>query len=248
MSEMSVTQKLPGEAPAKSAAGPVPRASGGFDVRDAELRDLPGMVACHRATFVGQLMSELGPRWLRGLYRYYIEHPDGLSLVAVNADGRVLGFCVGGEPNIRQPYLYAALFRYAPLIAVRACTNPIVRARVVGTLTRPFRRAEIDPHAAARDTNGPHRTPQAEAQHRGARLGTLLSIGVMPEARGGGVASALIEAFARAAAQRGFGYLELGVYADNDRAIAFYRKHGWEKLNEAGGSAHFGLDLAPLRA
>jgi GNAT superfamily N-acetyltransferase len=55
----------------------------------------------------------------------------------------------------------------------------------------------------------------------------LESIFVVPEHRGGGVGAALVAEFARWAAGRGAGELTVTAYAANERAIAFYRRHGF---------------------
>lgn len=68
---------------------------------------------------------------------------------------------------------------------------------------------------------------------------------------GGGMGRALMTAVLAATA--GFERLLLGVYAGNDRAIAFYRKHGFEPIGErrfdVGGTLYDDLVLAkPLAA
>jgi ribosomal protein S18 acetylase RimI-like enzyme len=220
----------PAPAPAQEQSpAPAPRP------RTATERDLAGIVACHMAAFPGQLMRELGPTWLAGLYRHYLRHPQGLSLVTEQS-GRVLGFCVGGHPHIRAEFVKTAPLRYAHVILGRVFVSPVVRQRALGTFATLFQKKQNHPDAQA--------AAHAEAARRGVRLGTLLSIGVLPAARGSDVAGCLIEAFADACAARGYGYLELGVYTSNTRAIAFYQRHGWEKIGECGTSSQFGLNLA----
>lgn len=50
--------------------------------------------------------------------------------------------------------------------------------------------------------------------------------------RGGGLAHALMSAVLRTAADGGAGTLWLGVWEHNARAIAFYRRHGFERVGE----------------
>ena len=52
---------------------------------------------------------------------------------------------------------------------------------------------------------------------------------VRAEARGAGVADRLMASVVDAASERGVVQLELWVYAGNPRAIAFYRRHGFEQ-------------------
>lgn len=207
-----------------------------IEVRAAVVSDLPGIVRCHTTAFPGQPMTELGPRWLAALYRYYLEHPEGIAIVAVNPEQSVVGFVVGGGPDIRAQFIRGARFRFAPVIFWRALTRPVIRRRLMGRLGSCFRRQSHDDSQAAA-----HR----EADQRGVRLGTLLSIAVLPETQGTGAAGRLVAAFCDACRERGFGYLELGVYTNNTRAVAFYHKLGWQEIGQSDDQKFFGFDLGP---
>jgi ribosomal-protein-alanine N-acetyltransferase len=61
----------------------------------------------------------------------------------------------------------------------------------------------------------------------GAGSGHLGNLAVVPEARRGGVASALVADLLAAARERGVGSLTLEVRATNDAAQALYRGHGF---------------------
>lgn len=52
--------------------------------------------------------------------------------------------------------------------------------------------------------------------------------------KGRGVAAPMMAAVAREAGERGADSLWLGVWEHNARAIAFYRKHGFERVGEQG--------------
>lgn len=202
-------------------------------VLPASVEHLPGMTRCHQAAFPGQPMTILGSRWLAALYAYYVNHPAGVALVAVAPDHTVVGLAVGGDPAIRSDFLRTARWRYAPLLLSRVLTSAVIRGRAVRGLAQLLRR-----------TRGPTTTAaEREAGLLGVRLGSLLSIGVLPEARGSGCAGALLTAFAEHCRARGFGYVELSVLANNTRAVAFYEKHGWQRLEHDGLSVHFGLRL-----
>jgi GNAT superfamily N-acetyltransferase len=61
---------------------------------------------------------------------------------------------------------------------------------------------------------------------RGARMGFLEDLFVAPDARGGGIADALIEACAEACRERGMPALEWMTATDNHRAQAVYDRVG----------------------
>ena len=72
------------------------------------------------------------------------------------------------------------------------------------------------------------------------RRAMLLSVYVAPEYRGLGLAEELLEESCRAAqAELGAAVLELGVHEDNERAKAFYLRHGF---GYTGGSRPFPQD------
>lgn len=71
---------------------------------------------------------------------------------------------------------------------------------------------------------------------RGPAEGELLMDGIVvaPEARGGGVGGALIEAMAARAARRGLSAVRLDVVDSNPRARALYARRGFEPGEETG--------------
>ncbi|HEX6027321.1 MAG TPA: GNAT family N-acetyltransferase [Solirubrobacter sp.] len=60
----------------------------------------------------------------------------------------------------------------------------------------------------------------------GARYAELFSLSVAPEARGAGVGTALMDALDEQLATLGIADLSVGVMADNEDALRFYRRRG----------------------
>ncbi len=60
----------------------------------------------------------------------------------------------------------------------------------------------------------------------GARYAALYSLSVAPEARGGGVGTALMDVLDERLDELGIAELSIGVMAGNEDAIRFYRKRG----------------------
>ncbi|MFG1962681.1 GNAT family N-acetyltransferase [Nonomuraea sp. NPDC049028] len=69
----------------------------------------------------------------------------------------------------------------------------------------------------------------------------LISMWVVPEARGRGVGDHLIRAVAAWAVEVGAEVLELAVAPFNDKAIALYRRHGFEDTSQLGDELPNGL-------
>jgi ribosomal-protein-alanine N-acetyltransferase len=64
----------------------------------------------------------------------------------------------------------------------------------------------------------------------GAAEADVQTVAVLPPAQGRGVGGVLVRALVGEAVRRGASALLLEVRADNDRAIALYRRHGFEQL------------------
>ena len=193
---------------------------------------IPGMAQCHIKSFPERFMTEMGYRWLCALYQFFIKHRGGICRVAIEANGKVIGLAAGGDPHIREEFLSSALFRYPHLIFWKFLSKRLVRRVLLQELARTLQQK----HAAAH--SGDNKEPSA-----GIRSGNLLSICVLPDCEGTGVAGKLIESFQCACKAKGYERLTLSVLGDNGRAVAFYKKHGWRQNGIAGESIRFVLDL-----
>jgi ribosomal protein S18 acetylase RimI-like enzyme len=74
----------------------------------------------------------------------------------------------------------------------------------------------------------------------GGRDAFLTEIFVRPEARRGGLGRALLDAVLRAAREAGAGAVHLGVYPDNEPALALYRAAGFTRIPRDFYSRHLG--------
>ena len=193
---------------------------------------IPGMAKCHIKSFPGRFMTEMGYHWLCALYRFFIKHHRGISRVAVDADGQVIGLAVGGNSHIREEFLSSALYRYPHLLLWKFLNKRLVRRELLQELARKLLRK----NAATLSKNT--KVPSGKV-----RSGNLLSICVLPECEGTGVGEKLTESFQLACKAEGYQRLTLSVLTQNSRAIAFYEKHGWRQNNVSGESIRFVLDL-----
>ena len=201
-------------------------------VTEAQEVHIPGMAQCHIKSFPGRFMTEMGYHWLFALYLFFIKHREGICRVAVDTNGKVIGLAIGGEPHIRDEFLSSALFRYPHLIFWKFLSKQLVRRVLLQELVKKLHRK----HAAAHSGN-------TKAPSNIVRSGNLLSICVLPDYKGTGVAGKLIESFQLACAAEGYERLTLSVVSKNSRAVAFYKKHGWRQSDKSGKSTRFCLDL-----
>jgi ribosomal protein S18 acetylase RimI-like enzyme len=93
------------------------------------------------------------------------------------------------------------------------------------------------------DASGPSLAGAAVVFFRkGSTVARLYSLATAAEARGKGVASALMEAIAAAARDRGCRALRLEVRADNVAAIRLYERHGYRRIGRLAAYYDDGAD------
>ena len=199
---------------------------------EARQAHVQGMIQCHIKSFPGRFMTEMGYHWLCALYLFFIKHRGSICHIAVDADGKVVGLAIGGDPYIRDEFLSSALFRYPHLIFWKFLSKRLVRRVLLQELARKLQRNRAAAHSG--DTKAPSAV---------VRSGNLLSIIVLPDYKGTGVAGKLIESFQLACAAEGYERLTLSVVSENSRAVAFYKKQGWRQSGKSGESIIFFLDL-----
>lgn len=197
----------------------------------AEVKHLPGMAQCHQSAFPRSFMTLMGRSWLKALYGYYLRQERGVSVVAVDESGVVIGLAVGGDPAIRGRFLRYALYRYPHLIALGFLRSRLVRNVLLDEIQRRFMPATTASVEDPLDAGWPE------------PVGNLLSIGIVPSAQGTGSAVALLTRFQAECAAQGYRSLTLSVTRDNPRAMGFYGKLGWEEIRSPGESARFALRL-----
>jgi ribosomal protein S18 acetylase RimI-like enzyme len=201
-------------------------------IKEARQTHVPEMVQCHIKSFPERFMTEMGFHWLCALYLFFIKHREGICLVAVDADGKVVGLAIGGDHHIREEFLNSALFRYPHIILWKFLSKQLVRRVLLQEFVKKLHRKRAVAHSG--DTKAPNTSVHS---------GNLLSICVLPDCKGTGVAGKLTESFQLACKTEGYERLTLSVVSENSRAVAFYKKHGWRQSDKSGESISFFLDL-----
>jgi ribosomal protein S18 acetylase RimI-like enzyme len=167
--------------------------------------DVDAVVQVHLEGFPSFFLSQLGPRFLRQLYRGTVADGDGFGLVALDGSA-VCGFVSGtAQPaGFYRRLLRRRWWRFALAAVGPVLRRPAIAPRLVRALTMP-----------ARVTHEPGR-------------GTLMSIAVVPRKQGQGVGAALVRAFVAEAVRRGLRQIDLTTdRLDNEAANRFYRHLGF---------------------
>lgn len=196
--------------------------------------DLRASATIHVEAFPDAAISQLGLGAAERYHANLLARDDVHALAAFSAD-RLAGFCFGGTARdvegafLRENlwFIGAQLLKSPSLFA-----QPFIRHRI-GAGLRFLR-----PKAAAPAT---HRVP---VESSAPPSFTILYIAVHPDVEGRGVAQQLLDAVEFHARSRGFAQMDLSVYLDNARAIAFYERNGWQRLIQDG--AWQGFMFKPL--
>lgn len=207
-------------------------ADGTVIITEAQEVHIPGMAHCHIKSFPGRFMTEMGYQWLCALYAFFIKHRGSICHIAVDADGKIVGLAVGGDPHIRSEFLSSALFRYSHIIFWKFLSKRMVRRVLLQELARRLQQKRAATHS------GDNIAPGSIV-----RSGNLLSICVLPDYKGTAIAGKLIESFQLACKAEGYERLTLSVVRENNRAVAFYKKQGWRQSGKSRESTRFYLDL-----
>ncbi len=180
--------------------------------RDATLDDLVAVTELHMAAFPEFFLSSLGPAFVHTMYRAFLRNSSGIFVVA-EIEGRVSGFAVGALQSTGKDR-HLALRMLPQFVWALA---PAVARHPMRVLRRVLSQFFSD--------GGVPAMPDAGA--------ALRSIGVSPAMQGGGVAGHLLAAFEQRAQARGASAVTLTTdVLDNERAIQFYKKHGYAVAQE----------------
>jgi len=150
-------------------------------------------------------ISSLGPGFVTELYEAIAKDSNSFGFVAIE-DGKALGF-IALSTNLGKLYKYVALkkgFKFGLILARRMLSFRVFK-KVIDNIFYPIKMKKLD-------------LPDAE----------LLSIVVVPEARGKGIAKQLIEKHFEECKKRGINRVKALVRVENEAANKLYLKCGFE--------------------
>lgn len=207
----------------------------------AKARHIAGMVACHQAAFPGQFTTLLGAAYLRMFYGFYVDHPDGICLVAVDeGNDAILGLVAGGQPDLPSRMLRRNLWRFVPMLLWRALTHGYFRRRLlhhVGTV--------VGKVARQLHLTRPSLAQPAPPEDPPGTWSNLLSICTHPDHRGRGVGRGLMEGFRAESVHRGYRSMRLSVRNENAAAIALYEACGWRPVLTVPNGTYYKRSVRP---
>ncbi len=202
------------------------------DIRLGEVRvsDMDGVVAVHCAAFPTSAMTKLGREAVRRYYAWQVDGPHETYFQGAWRADELVGFCVGG---IHPKAISGFLQRNTAYLAWRVATHPWLVAN-------PLFRGRLSRGLEILKGGGAAPAPRnASAQGNGSappkkRPYDILSIAVHPDTQGTGVGKLLLHQAEEKALENGFHVMTLFVNHDNEQAIKFYERCGWERSLKDG--------------
>jgi ribosomal protein S18 acetylase RimI-like enzyme len=204
----------------------------GVAVRPLAVVDLAVAARLHAALLPHGFFAFLGLRYLRAYYGTFLASPHAIGLVA-ELEGRPVGILVGTSRNAAH---YRWVMRHrGPRLACLGASAMLVRPAVavwfLRTRVRRYgRRVVLTVLARTRRGGNPAPTDAA-----GGDTAVLTHVMVADQARGRGAGAALVDRFAAAAKAAGARTAVLVTLAGEDGAGFFYKRLGWEHLEDRGG-------------
>jgi len=209
-----------------------------FELERLRPDDADELAVLHVRVMQGYFLSLLGRGILRRFYREFCRHSFDFGVVArCRATRRLAGFVVGtsdAAAHFRSFYR-----RHVALLAVSLLFGAVCRREVRQGLRRRIGHLWFAAFSLfGRARRGPASPTAPGAPPRVCPV-RLLSIAVAPEFRGTGVSGLVAAYFEETLRQAGISRVGLSVHADNERAIAFYRKAGWNETYRSDAGLWF---------
>lgn len=200
-------------------------------IRSMTVDDVPAVVGWHLQAFPAGFYARLGAGFMRRWMRAHILRPASVSLVAHDADDRLVGYLLGTTDD--------AVYSTGPLglsadLAGRGAVALLARPRLWADFVRV--RARSYAGRAVRSL----KARRASGSESGE--GELIYICVESRYRQRGGGAALLDAFVGEARRSGTQRLHLVTEQDNGTARRFYDRRGWCTMD----GSRTALDGRPL--
>ena len=197
-------------------------ASTQYQLKPLTPADLSGVARIHEKAFPESLLTLFGIETIVKYYNWQMIPPNVCEAIGVFAGDDLVGFCFAGAFRNAEVYFINENFFY---FLGKLLSHPSlllkkqVYLRVFNTLNN------FKDHIL----KGNWKRSKSE-QVKSDRFG-ILSIAVDPDAQGSGVGKMLMTEMERIARELGHRQIRLNVHPENQNAVIFYEKMGWEKVN-----------------
>ena len=190
-------------------------------ITNAKYDDLAEIAKVHIKCFPEYFLTKFGEKLLAKYYGEYLAEGD--PFVVAREKSEIVGFCMGhiGQSEARSTFL---------------------RKNYIGMGFKTLKlMLTFDKEVYSRLKNIilPSKDNQSESDSTEEEEAYLLSLCVIEEMRGTGLAKKLVEAFEKQLIEKGCSDYVLFAIEDNDRGIGFYEKMGFKQELTKDGSIKF---------
>jgi ribosomal protein S18 acetylase RimI-like enzyme len=209
-------------------------------VRRLEREDVTAAARLHRIVFPEYFLTHMGQGFVERFYSEFVDRDGNYGYVAVC--GKELMGSVIGTLDYQRCFnrFYRHHFPRLVLSLVgRLIMDPYIRRHLVSRVA-PVRQALLSIAARQQQMSAPEESLAADRA-----AARLLSIGVRPDKRGSGVAEQLVDRYCDALWKDGWECIGLSVRPDNERAIAFYEKTGWQQIASSPSALQYSRSTRP---
>jgi len=201
----------------------------------ATLEQIPCLIDCHLHAFQEAFSTLLGPRYLEGAYRSFIECRRGICLVAiVEASGRPVGVVAGNRGCIVNLRLVCTMSFLGLSLLSRAVWDRQIRSRLMG--------GDLPRHA---DKELPNVRDTSDRVYPEKGSCQLRWLAVDPRFQRLGIGRKLLHAFGVECSRRSYRAMHLTTNADNTPAIRLYTKSGWKRIGSRRRRVFFRCEVSP---
>jgi len=191
-------------------------------IRLLQSDDIGRLVEIHCERFPGYRTTDLGERFLRRMYTWFLVYMPDLALVA-EVDGRVEGFILGSWGGYGR-----RIFRYtfSEIMWALVRKPALLCRRRTYAMWRSYLRGLVPSWAAGAPKNSPCHAEDGHGQSKTKmRTVSFASIAVAPNHTGIGMY--LINALQKAALSGGADHLSTSVLTSNTELIRIFDRLGW---------------------
>jgi len=189
---------------------------------------LKDMASCHTICFNDSLSSKLGRGYIEKILEWFLAD-ENRFLFHVECNNKIIGYCGGFCSLYSGDGSTSGMLQYAMPEAIK------------GVIRKPYllfhpelikRYPLIFKNIRRRILKTKKNIPVAHHNFNESKIG-LVVIGVHPEYRGKGCFELLMQQFEEECKKRNADKMILSVKAANTRAVAAYRKVGWEIASQS---------------
>jgi len=219
------------------------RAPPSCTIRRLRAEDIAGAAALHRIVFPDYFLTHMGQWFVERFYSEFVDRSGNYGFVA-GCGKELVGSVIG---TLDSEALFGHFYRrHFPSLAVtlawRAAADPYIRRNLISRI------GHIRQALRSLGTRGRQVNQSTDPESVGQATARLLSIGVRPDWRGAGIAEQMVDRYCEELWHDGLEWVSLSVRTENQRAIAFYEKIGWQRTGASATAMQYTRPTRPRSA